>query len=206
MIFLLWLHGCAAPSAAPAPTKWANVAPARVVEALRGDGRSYLRVQEAEYDFWISAPVIDAKVGDALLIGRGPLRHDYTSKELGRAFSAITEVDAAKVDTTGEGTAPLPAAGIDIATLYLRRAELAGTPVEVRGRVVKANKGIFGKNWYHLRDGTGAEGSNDLTVTTDADASLGDVVLASGALAIDKDLGFGYFFPAIVEDAKMVKE
>ena len=71
---------------------------------------------------------------------------------------------------------------------------------------MKANNAIFGKNWYHLQDGTGAEGANDLTVTTLSEAKLGDTLVAEAALTLDRDFGFGYFFAVILEDAAVAVE
>jgi hypothetical protein len=76
----------------------------------------------------------------------------------------------------------------------------------VRARVVKFNAQILGKNWLHVRDGSGAEGTNDLTVTTAATAKVGDLVLVTGTLATDRDFGSGYKYPLIVEDAKVVAQ
>jgi hypothetical protein len=64
----------------------------------------------------------------------------------------------------------------------------------------------MGKNWIHLRDGTGSEGSNDLTVTTDGSAKIGDTVLVRGALVADKDFGHGYKYPVLIEDAQITVE
>ena len=84
------------------------------------------------------------------------------------------------------------------------KAKFAGKAIAVRGRVVKFNGGILGKNWIHVRDGSGAEGTNDLTVTTDAVVKVGDLVLVTGTLATDRDFGSGYKYPLIVENAKVV--
>ena len=64
-----------------------------------------------------------------------------------------------------------------------------------------------GKNWVHLRDGSGKsdDGSNDLLVTTNDSAALGDVVLVKGVVAIDRDLGSGYAYKVLVENAKLQK-
>lgn len=196
----------AAPAATPAPEAapvWANVAPARVLEAVHGDGRSYLQIEEASYTFWVSVPRLDVAVGDHVRMGHGSLHERLHSVELARDFERITEIaNAEKADAAAVSAilAP-PEGGLSVADVYARKAELSGKPVAVRGRVVKASKGIFGKNWYHLRDGSGAEGTNDITVTTLAEAELGDVLVASGPLTIDRDLGFGYFFAVILEDA-----
>jgi hypothetical protein len=75
--------------------------------------------------------------------------------------------------------------------------------VVVRGKVVKVSKGIMGKNWVHLRDGSGdsGKGTNNLVVTTQDDPKVGDVVTAKGTLYKDKDFGAGYKYKVIVEEA-----
>lgn len=80
-----------------------------------------------------------------------------------------------------------------------------GQPVVLRGKVVKFLPGIMGRNWLHLRDGSGsaARGDNDITITTTDAATVGSVVLVSGVLHLNKDFGAGYSYPVIVEDAKV---
>ena len=75
--------------------------------------------------------------------------------------------------------------------------------VAVRGKVVKVSRLIMGKNWVHLRDGSGdpGKGTNDLVVTTKDLPKVGDVVTAKGTLYKDKDFGSGYKYPVIVEGA-----
>lgn len=97
--------------------------------------------------------------------------------------------------------------GKTVAEVFAQRAALKGKPVAVRGKVVKFLPDIMGKNWVHIRDGSGsAKGKdNDLTVTTKEKVAVGDVVLVRGALQADKDVGAGYEFPAIIEDGKFKK-
>ena len=94
--------------------------------------------------------------------------------------------------------------GQTVVELVTGKAKFAGKPIAVRGRVVKFNAMILGKNWLHIRDGSGAEGTNDLTVTTAATAKVGDLVLVTGTLASDRDFGSGYSYALIVEDATVV--
>ena len=61
----------------------------------------------------------------------------------------------------------------------------------------------MGKNWLHIRDGSGIEGKNDLVVTTSQSALLNDTVVITGKLQYDLDIGSGYVFPAIVQDARV---
>jgi hypothetical protein len=116
-------------------------------------------------------------------------------------------------------TAPVPAevgdvkvakaSGADartVAEIYAQRASLKEKSVTIRGKVVKFNEGIMGRNWVHLRDGTGTAGKdNDITVTTSDAAAVGDVVVVKGTVRVDKDFGAGYAYPVIVEDAKVTK-
>lgn len=76
----------------------------------------------------------------------------------------------------------------------------------MRGKVVKVTSGVLGRNWLHLRDGSGAEGTQDfdLIVTTTATAQVDDVVNVQGAVTVDKDLGSGYAYKVLIEDAKIV--
>ncbi len=92
-----------------------------------------------------------------------------------------------------------------VAEIYAQKAQLKEKKVAVRGKVVKFSAGIMGRNWVHLRDGTGAQqqGNNDITVTTGDTAAVGDVVVAKGVVRIDKDFGAGYVYPVIVEEAKL---
>lgn len=94
--------------------------------------------------------------------------------------------------------------GKTIAEVFADKAGLAGQTVVFRGRVVKVNAGIMGKNWLHVRDGSGVEGTNDLTVTTtEVLPNVGDTVLVTGAVAVDKDFGMGYRYDLIIEDAEV---
>jgi hypothetical protein len=145
---------------------------------------------------------------------------------LSRTFETIYFVDSIQVtsrkDTNGKpgaahsapaAVAPIepgklakPEGGHTIADLFANKTALAGQEVAIRGQVVKFNKNILGKNWIHLQDGSGTAGNNDLTVTTKAQANVGDTVLVRGKLGTDKDLGYGYQYEVIVEDAAVTIE
>jgi len=99
-----------------------------------------------------------------------------------------------------------PEGGKTISEIYAAKTKLSGQEVKIRGKVVKYNPDIMGKNWLHLRDGTGADGSNDLLVTTTTPVKLGDVVTANGKLALNKDFGANYKYSVMIEDAKVTPE
>lgn len=96
--------------------------------------------------------------------------------------------------------------GKTVAEVNAQRTQLAGKTVRIHGTVVKSTGGIMGKSWVHLRDGTGdaAAGSNDITVTTVETPKVGDVITIEGVVATDRDIGAGYKYATIVEDAKVV--
>ncbi len=96
--------------------------------------------------------------------------------------------------------------GQTVEELFKDQKKLSGKEVAVRGQVVKVSLGIMGKNWLHLQDGSGSAGTNDLTVTTSAEAAVGDVVVARGKLSTAKDFGHGYKYEVILDDAKVSKE
>ena len=96
--------------------------------------------------------------------------------------------------------------GRTIADIYARKVQLKDKTVSVRGKVVKATNGVLGKNWLHLRDGTGKGGSDDLAVASNDTASVGETVVISGLVHLDRDLGSGYHYDVLVEDARVKKE
>lgn len=93
-----------------------------------------------------------------------------------------------------------------VAEVYAQRTALKEKTVTLRGKVVKFNEGIMGRNWVHVRDGSGTAGKdNDLTITTNDRTAVGEVILVKGTVRVDKDFGAGYAYPVIVEDAKLAK-
>ncbi|MGB7903991.1 MAG: hypothetical protein WCF43_04810, partial [Steroidobacteraceae bacterium] len=95
--------------------------------------------------------------------------------------------------------------GKTVAELFAEKDALAGQKVAVRGKVVKTNAGIMNKDWLHVRDGSGTDGTNDLTVTTTMNPlpQVGDTVLVTGTAVTNKDFGMGYQYPVLVEDAEV---
>ena len=98
-------------------------------------------------------------------------------------------------------------AATSIETVWKTRTALAGKTVTVRGKVVKFNGGILGVNWIHVQDGTGSEAAhtNDITVTSDGGAKVGETITATGVVGINKDLGSGYNYPVIIEKATITR-
>ena len=98
-----------------------------------------------------------------------------------------------------------PQGGTTIATLYAKRNDFAGKLVTVRGQVTKVNTGIMGRNWVHIQDGTSEGDKFDLTITTNDEPAVGDIVTYSGTFVVDKDFGYGYYYEVLVENAEVIK-
>jgi len=92
-----------------------------------------------------------------------------------------------------------------VADIVSRKADFKDKAVAVRGKVVKFTGGVLGKNWIHLRDGSGSasDGSNDILVTTTDEAKIGDVVLVQGVVHLDRDFGSGYSYRVLIEEASV---
>ena len=95
--------------------------------------------------------------------------------------------------------------GYRVNELFSKKAELKNKTVKVSGVVVKFTPQIMGKNWIHIQDGTGKDGTNDVTVTSQDLVEVGDHVIVTGTFIADKDLGSGYFFPVLLEKSKLEK-
>jgi hypothetical protein len=219
------------PAAAPAPGAAVS---GKVQEVLEVEGCTYLRLKTRDGELWAAISSAPVKAGADVTINDTNLMTNFESRKLNRKFDRIvfgSLAGAAKPAPAGGlppghpapaaagAVAPAPpaadikvakaagAAGRTVAEIVARRTELKDKPVEVRGQVVKFTPGVMGKNWIHLRDGSGsaADGTNDVTVTTKAEAKVGDVVLVKGVVRIDRDLGSGYAYKVLVEDATLAK-
>ena len=217
---------------APAATDAGGTVVGPVLETMDASSYTYVRVKGDGGEIWAAAPQFSVKVGDRVRVPLEMPMTNFHSSALGRDFpliyfvSSIAPADAAAPSgaaATPPGgdlhgsirspasavTTPMPAppGGMTIASLWAGRKALAGKAVTIHGVVVKYNPGILGRNWIHLQDGTGkaADGSNDVTVTSsdDVPVKLGDVLVVSGTAVVDKNIGDGYQYPVLVENARI---
>lgn len=152
-----------------------------------------------------SAPPIDAAAAQQ---GQMPPGHPDASDPKYREMMAAQHAAAGQGPAdVGSVKVPKAEGGKTVAEIYADRKTLADKEVSVRGKVVKFLPGIMGRNWLHLRDGSGTadKKDNDLTVTTSETAAIGDVVVAKGKVKVDQDFGAGYAYPVLVESAKISK-
>jgi len=101
-----------------------------------------------------------------------------------------------------------PATGSNAHVIAQLSAQLAGQRVRVRGQVTKVTAGVQGHTFFHLRDGKpGDPGqASDLVVTSDATPELGQVAIFEGTLRANVDIGIGYSYPILLENAVLIAE
>lgn len=213
------------PAGAEHPAAAAQAVRGEVVETMDAAGYTYVQLATESGRIWAAGPKAEVAVGEIIELPQGMLMTDFPSKELDRTFDEIWFVGgfvkpgadggdmvarelqsahaglAEKVDETIQ--VAKASGGQTVAQIY---ALNAGDDVLVRGKVVKANYGILGTNWYHVQDGSGDGSSGDLTVTSDVRVKVGDVVLVKGKLSLDRDFGAGYRYDRIVEGAELTAD
>lgn len=183
---------------------------------------TYLNVNENGTVFWIAIPRMDVEKGKTVYYSGGYEMPNFQSKELNRTFETLylvqeitdtptkpekmmqpSKESGKRAPVQEEALDIKPQAGeISIADLYSKMDSYSGKTVKIRGKIVKVNEGIMGKNWAHIQDGSKFENGFDLTVTTIESVKLGDVVSFEGVITLNKDFGAGYFYEVIMEDAK----
>ena len=214
----------------------AGIKAGTVTETIDAAGYTYLQVDTGQETFWAAAPPTEVNVGDNVIVPPGMPMENFHSSALDRDFDVVYFVEGVQVggmtggpaaaesgdlpsghpplDAQEDGGQPIVDAGTieplsggrQIGDIMANAADLKGKTVSFRGQVVKFNSGIMGKNWLHVQDGTGEPGMNDLTVTTNDVANVGESVVVTGVVSTDRDFGFGYAYEVIVEDARVVVE
>ncbi len=156
------------------------------------------------------------------LSGEMPAGHPPVGAPEGNTATAPAAAPGGAPATAGIGATPPPSAaeigpihvdkaagpdGRTVAEVFANKAALKESHVVIHGKVVKFSSGIMGRNWLHLRDGTGTEaaGDHDITVTTSDSAAVGDTITINGVVRLDKDFGAGYAYAVIIEEAKVQK-
>lgn len=218
---LAWSAGAPSPAAAPPAT--ASMAPGvtgEVMEVQNVESYTYLRLHTAQGDTWAAVPTAKVAKGDKVTVQNPMVMNKFESKALKKTFDTIlfgTLGTAAAAPAAGpHAMAAMPVAEPDakvakatgpnartVAEITGKPADLKDKPVLLRGKVVKYNPSIMGKNWAHLRDGSGSakDNTNDVLVTTKEQVKLGDVVTVKGVVRTDKDFGAGYTYKVLIEDA-----
>ena len=137
-------------------------------------------------------------------LGPGAQNGGMSPHGMGAAAGPVPAAPPMKVVKVSKASGP---DGKTVAEVVSGKAALKDKAVVVRGQVVKVSSGILGKNWLHLRDGSGSEadGSHDILVTSKDIAAVGDVVIARGTVRTDVTVGPGYAYAVMIDGAALSK-
>jgi hypothetical protein len=192
---------------------------ANVTETMDAGGYTYMKVAEEKQSYWVAVTATPVHVGERVTFAEQMWMPDFKSRALGRTFDRILfatmvrspgaqmPLEHVKPANAPESVLKKAEGGYSVAEVFAKRAELKGREIRVRGKVTKVSKQIMKRNWVHLEDGTGGPMTDDLVFTTEKtpDLEAGDIVVATGRVETDKDFGYGYFYPVIVEESRFTK-
>jgi hypothetical protein len=207
-----------------------------VLETMDAGAYTYVRLKTGSGEIWAAVNQTALKPGAEITIDNAMWMEKFESKTLNRKFDRILfgSIAGGASPTAAAalppGHPPTAAAGVaqglpapdlgdvkvekapgkdarTVAEIWAQKASLKGAEVVVRGRVVKFNAEIMGRNWIHLRDGSGSadKQDNDITVTTNDMVAKGEVVTLRGKVVLDQDFTAGYAYPVMIEGAKVVR-
>ena len=200
-----------------------NIIHGKVTEIIKASVYTYVEVDTGKKKVWAAGPVTPLKTGDMISFSTGMQMKNFHSKSMKRDFPVIYFVNsfnAANMTSKNKVTVSAlphshlkqtvkPIKGINkvkggntIAEIIIDKQKLKGKTIRIRGQVTKFTANVMGKNWLHVRDSSTLD---DLTSTTDNTVAIGDVVILEGKLELDKDYGYGYVYPVILEDTKITK-
>jgi hypothetical protein len=203
----------------------------KVLEIINSGGYTYLLLDVDGFKDWVAIPELYVVVGDEVELQAGTQMGEFKSKPLNRTFDRIvfsagptTKYNEKRKLNAHKGadmSAPAPGKkkaegkiveglkvekakgenAYTIAELLVKKDGLQDKAVVVRGQVVKVSVAIMGRNWVHIKDGSGEGGDNKLVVTTKDEPNVGDIVTASGVFHNNVDFGGGYQYAVIMENA-----
>ena len=193
----------------------------KVEEVIQTTSYTYLLAEENGNSRWIAVSSMDTKEGDILYYNNGLEMVDFNSRELNRVFPNLLLV---QIISDGKSEMPIRKTvsnnsnnvkkGVPITTkkdaeyvgivtlneLFSNTQKYSGKVIEIKGKVVKFNPSIMGKNWIHIVDDNG---KNDLTITTQDVVELNNIVNFKGIITLNKDFGAGYKYAVIMEEGEL---
>lgn len=204
-----------------------------VAEVMDVGSYTYLKLEGR--NVWVATTRLPIAVGEKIAYKGGMEMRDFYSKTLDRFFDSIVFVesisrtgvgnmeslhrsvsgkhevgvkslsqsDPVKSPEPGEIT-PLPD-GLTIENIVSNAVELDEKSVTFNAKVIKVNLNIMGKNWVTLQDGTGKKPNNKLIATSQDEISPGEQVTVKGVVRNNVDIGAGYKYKVLLEQAKFAR-
>ena len=127
---------------------------------------------------------------------------DYHSKYVKKEQE---EQKVKKITLPVKGEIEMTENGNTIEEIFSAIDRLTDKEVIFRAKAMKVSKNILKKNWITLQDGTGIAPDNKLVATSKESVNAGDILTVKGILKTNIDLGSGYKYKVIIEDAQFTK-
>ena len=200
-----------------------------VIYTKNAGNYTYIRLKEAGKKIWLATSPLRVSVGDPIEYVGGDVMKTFESKAMNKTFDEIRFVTRIRVVKNGplsdnqamasvahpksSPVAPVPKKGEikktgkekTVEEIFSGREQLKDLPVTLRGKVIKVSRNILKKNWITLSDGTGtAPDDRIVAVTTDL-VTPGDVATVTGTLKTNVNLGAGYKYKVLIDDAEFAK-
>lgn len=181
---------------------------------------TYIKVSENNEEFWIAIPKSDIEIGKTYFYSSGMKMVNFNSKELNKVFEEVWFIDALYNKEPGKFKSekaqksialdPVeiieqPKNGTSIENLLKNSEQFLNKDVVIKGKVVKVNRNILDRNWVHIMDGTTFNSKKEITITTLDSAIVGDIVTFTGQVSLNKDFGYGYVYPILLENGELIK-
>lgn len=202
----------------------------KILEIHDAMGYKYLKVNEENgKELWIAISSAPVAVGERIGYDKNTIMKNFKSKTLKRNFDAVvfasdvylaqktkkpatmkemlaleTQKTTPKEEDISKSKPFVKKEAYTIEEIHLWKANLAGKTINIKAKVSKVSKQIMKLDWVHLGDGSGNEKmlTNDLVFTASTSSiKAGDSVIATGKVIINKDFGFGYFYPVLIQEA-----
>ena len=193
-----------------------------VVEVKDTGSYTYLLLKDGNTNTWVAVERSNVKTGTKVTIENPMEMTNFESKALKRTFPSIIfgSIQGAApsvanphgssvkvVDTDVKVSKASGARAYTVAEVVSQADALNNKPVEIHAKVVKFSPDIMGKNWVHVRDGSGkdSDNSNDILVTTSVstNTSVGAVVTVNGTVRTKQDFGSGYTYKVLIDGATL---
>lgn len=194
---------------------------------------TYIKLNEEGKEVWLATFPINVSAGDKVEYMGGILMKDFHSNALNKTFDSILLITRIRVLNGGilmdkqniprdeyhknipkkEHVLSIPKSGEivkaengkTIEEIFSEREQLKDKEIAVRAKVMKVSRNILGKNWVTLRDGTGVSPYDKLLAITSDNVSVDDIHVVKGIVKSDVDIGAGYRYKVILDNAKFTK-
>lgn len=229
MILTLLLLFCAPIVMAAETETFTGTGTGIVAETMDSAGYTYILLKQQ--GAWIATATLPVSEGDKVSFEGGMEMRNFHSRTLNRTFDSVFFIQGvnvvsqdtdsmhqaagiehsdipmpASVAAPAPGEIPALADGKTIGDIVATPTALKDQQISLRARVIKVSESIMGKNWVTLQDGTGTEPDNKLLATSAEVVAPGDLVIASGTIRNDIDIGSGYTYKVLLENATFRKD